>query len=342
MIGIGDGRLLVKVARLYYDQDLTQAEIAERLRLTRQKVQRMLRQARESGIVQIKINPVFGTCSHLERALEDQFQLAEAVVVETTAYDNQAVVAREIGAGAAAYLLRVVRSNDKIVISWGNSLLGMVHALPYPGRTQACGIQVIQGLGGLGDPNHEIHATQLVRRAAGALNAQAILLPAPAVVGSGAAREAFASDRYVRQVLEKGRAADLAFVGIGSSAAETILVPEFWNIMTPGTLSELKKRGAVGSINLRYFDEHGRTTRSELDSCVIGLTLEELKKIYRVVAIAGGSAKLRAIRAALNGRLVNVLVTDHLTAQALLETKDRVFERGLHGNGPPLNAGTAP
>ncbi|MBI3681019.1 MAG: sugar-binding transcriptional regulator [Acidobacteria bacterium] len=323
-MSLDNSRLLVKVARLYYDQNLTQAEIAERLRLSRQKIQRMLSQALDSRVVQISIHPVLGTYSHLERVLEERFQLAEALVIETTAYDNQAVVAREIGAGAAAYLLRVVRPNDKIVISWGNSLLGMVNALPYPSRTHADGIQVIQGLGGLGDPNHEIHATQLVRRAAGVLNADAILLPAPAVAGSRAARKALESDRYVRQVLEKARGADLAFVGIGSSSAETILVPEFWNIMTPATLAELEGRGAVGSINLRYFDERGQTVPSELNSCVIGLTLEELKKIYRVVVIAGGRAKLKAIAAALRAGLVNVLVTDHLTAQELAKTEGRV------------------
>src|ERR1700728_4796869 len=122
-------RLLVKAARLYYEQDMTQAQISEKLRLSRQKVQRILDQAREDGIVSIAIHPIMGTFDDLERALESRFGLSEALVVEASSPNSQNTIAREVGAGAAEYLLRVFRPADKIVMSWGNSLLGMVNAL---------------------------------------------------------------------------------------------------------------------------------------------------------------------------------------------------------------------
>jgi DNA-binding transcriptional regulator LsrR (DeoR family) len=84
-------------------------------------------------------------------------------------------------------------------------------------------------------------------------------------------------------------------------------------------LPNLLKKGAVGSINLSYFDKDGNLVRSELNDRIIGLTLDELKKLPRIVGVAGGSAKVNAIYAALQAKLVNVLVTDHLTAKALLE-----------------------
>ncbi len=321
-------RLLVKVARLYYEEDLTQAEISIRLRMSRQKVQRILGQSREDGIVQIAIAPITGIFSDLEKALEASFGLTEALVVESAAYDNQVAIAKEVGAAAAEYLIRISHPGDKIVMSWGNSLLGMVNALTSSTRLDVSGMSVIQGLGGLGDLNHEIHATQLVRRAASALNAQAVLLPAPAVAASPAARDAFYKDPYVVQVLNRARAADLAFVGIGSCSAESIAVPEFWRAMTSITLRDLMHRGAVGSINLRYFDASGKKIASELDKAVIGLTLEELKNIPHVVGVAGGSAKLKPIRAALDAKLINVLVTDHVTAQELLKMKDESLANG--------------
>ena len=317
-------RVMVKAARLYYDDGLTQAEIAERLRLSRQRVQRLLHQAHADGIVQISVNPLVGVFSDLERALEAEFGLAEAIVVETTASaasDGQVTAAREVGAGAAEYLLRVVRPKDRILISWGNSVLGMVNVLSRPRHIEVDELTVIQGLGGLGDPNDSMHATQLVKRAAYALSAQAVLLPAPAVAGTLEARDALCRDPYVARTLEMARAADLAFIGIGSLRSESILLPEFWKIMTPSILSELKKGGAVGSTNLRYFDERGRRVRSRFDDCVIGLTLDEIRKIPRVVGLAGGSTKLPAIRAALEGELLDVLVTDHLTAQQLLKER---------------------
>jgi DNA-binding transcriptional regulator LsrR (DeoR family) len=318
-VDIQQKRVLVKAARLYYEQDLTQAEISVRLRLSRQKVQRLLRQAQEQGIVHVAIQPITGIFSELERELERRFYLSEAVIVETTNYHDQGNVAREVGAAAAEYLIRLLRPSDNVVISWGNSLLGMVNALNSLTPGPLPNVKLIQGLGGLGDPNNDIHATELVRRASRALGCQLALLPAPCVAATVAARDAFYGDNYVAQVLSLARSADLAFVGIGSSSAESIMVPEFWSVMTPGTLRDLMAHGAVGSINLRYFDSNGNQIPSELDKRLIGLTLAELKKIDRVVAVAGGGAKLRAIHAALRAKLINVLVTDQVTCQELLK-----------------------
>lgn len=324
---LSDARIMVKAARLHYDEGLTQAEIAVRLRISRQKVQRILHQAHTEGIVHITISPLVGVFSDLERALETEFGLVEAIVVETTASradSAQVTAAREVGAGAAEYLLRVVRPKDRILISWGNSILGMVNALSRPRHIPVDGLTVIQGLGGLGDPNDAIHATQLAKRAAYTLKARPVLLPAPAVAGTPEARDAFYRDPYVARILKMACTADLAFIGIGSLQSESILLPAFWKIMTAPILSEIRAGGAAGSTNLRYFDAQGRRVASRFDDCVIGLTLEQIQKIPRVIGLAGGSTKLPAIRAALEGNLLDVLVTDHLTAQQLLRQRKSI------------------
>jgi DNA-binding transcriptional regulator LsrR (DeoR family) len=312
-------RLLVKAARLYYEQDLTQMQISKRLGLSRQKTQRLLQQARESGIVQINIRPVMGIFAELEGRLEERFGLREAVVVETTAYEDHPTVAREVGAGAAEYILRVVQPDDSLVISWGESLLGMVNALSASARGKELeGVSVIQGLGGMVDPNNEVHSADLTRRLARALNGQAFLLPAPGVAGSRRARDAFLNDPHLHQALQRARKANLAIMGIGAPRPESILVRE-GKIVKWGELSALRVKGAVGDINLRYFDARGKRVASELDDRVIGLTLDEIQQIGHVVGVAGGSAKQDAIRAALEGKWIDVLVTDHMTAKRLVE-----------------------
>jgi DNA-binding transcriptional regulator LsrR (DeoR family) len=311
-------RLLVKLARLYYEQELTQDEIADRLRLSRQKVQRLVRQAREKGIVQIVIRPMTGTLCDLERDLEDRYQLREVVIVETADYNNQSLVAREIGVAAADYLKRVVRSHYKIVISWGETLLAMVNALSAGPAIEVEGTMVIQGLGGLADPNEDVHAADLTRRLAKALRAQAFLLPAPAIAASHAARKAFCSDPYIDALLQKARAANVMLLGIGAPRRDSLLVRK-GSIVSWSKLAALIKRGAVGDINLHYFDAQGRRIVSELDERVIGLSFEEITEIELVVGVAGGAAKHDAIRAALTGKLVDVLVTDHVTAQNLVK-----------------------
>ncbi len=314
-------RLLVKAARLYYENGLNQRVIAQRLSLSRQTVQRILREARDQAVVQILINPIIGIFSDLERSLEERFGLAEAIVVETTTsvnHESQGTIARELGAGAAEYLRRAIRPHDKIVISVGNSLLGMVNALPHASHLDANDLKVIQGVGGLGDPRQETYALQLVTRLSQALNAEPVLLAAPAVAGTRAARDSFLRDPHVARTLDLARTADMIFVGIGPSRSASVVVQDFWRVMQPSALDELQAHGAIGSINLRYFDADGRSFLSEFDERIIGLTLDEIKGIRRVAGVAGGFSKREAIRAALSGKLVNVLITDHITAQYLL------------------------
>jgi DNA-binding transcriptional regulator LsrR (DeoR family) len=321
MNGIDHQRMLVKTAQLYYEQELTQAQISQRLGLSRQKVQRLLQEAREQGIVRINIQPVMGVFTSLEQKLERRFGLDEAVVVETTAYEEQAVVMREIGAGAFEYLLRVLRPNDVIVVSWGGSLLGMVDALQARGGVDDVEeLTVVQGLGGLGDPTRSTHAADLTRRLAQMLGGRALLLPAPGVAGSLESRKAYAGDPFVAQALAQGAAANLAFMGIGAPRPDSILCRE-GTIVSWSEMSVLEEQGAVGDINLRYFDRLGQRVASDLDERVIGLTLDEIRQIDRVVGVAGGAAKFEAIRAALQGKLINVLVTDHMSGRRLLDGK---------------------
>jgi len=311
-------RLLVKVARLYYEQELTQSQISKLLRLSRQKVQRLLQEARQDGVVQISIRPVMGIFSDLERALEQTCGLREAIVVETTAYSDHDVVTREIGVAAAEYLLRVIQPNDTITISWGSTLLGMVNALYASiARGDSEQVTVVQGLGGLGDPTNEVHAADLTRRLARILGGQAVLMPAPGAAGTLAAKEALMADPNVQQTLEQASQANLAIMGIGAPRPDSVLI-QHGSIIQWEELADLQQQGAVGDINLRYFDGDGQPIDSDFDRRIIGLTLEDIQQIETVVGIAGGEAKFSAIEGAICGRLMDVLVTDDVTARRLL------------------------
>ena len=181
------------------------------------------------------------------------------------------------------------------------------------------GVLVIQGLGAVVDPSRDTHSSELARRMAHFLGGRAIPLPAPGIAGNRAARNAFLRDDHIGKVLQAARTADIAFVGIGAPRQESILVRE-GSIVKWEELEALKARGAVGDLNLRYFDAQGHEISSELDDRVVGLSLEDFRRIPHVVGLAGGADKLEAIRGALQGKLVDVLVTDHVTAQRLLES----------------------
>lgn len=314
---VDERRLLVKISRLYYEQDMTQTEIGKRLRISRQKVQRMLQRARNEEIVRTWIQPITGIYSDLEEKLADRFGLREALVVETIAYDDQRVVSQELGSGAAEYLVRVIESGDKIVISnWSRAIAGMVDALRFSSLKKCEDVTVIQGLSELTYSLTASGPSDLTRGLAKALCGRALLIPAPGVASSSMAHDVFCSDPIVAHVLEQARAADMAFMGIGAVMPEP--APPWGDIVSDHWLPDLRERGAVGEINLRYYDALGQLVNSDLDERLVGVTLDEIAQIPLTVCVAGGEGKLDAIRGALSGSLIDVIITDHVTAQTLL------------------------
>jgi DNA-binding transcriptional regulator LsrR (DeoR family) len=192
----------------------------------------------------------------------------------------------------------------------------MVDAMqPFPKQFEA---EVIQILGGAGNPGAAHHAMQLVRRLSNLVHGPAHLLPAPGVTGSPEAQRAFLEDAFVKQVLARFSSVSIALVGIGSIDPSQLLSLS-GNVFSPEELNRLRKEGAVGDILLRFFDEKGNAIKTSLDDRVIGMQLEQLPTLKRSVGIAGGARKLEAIRGALLGRLINVLITDRRTAERLLK-----------------------
>ena len=310
-----DLRLLLKVSRLYYEADLTEQAIADRLHLSRSKVSRLLKQARAEGVVQIRTIAPPGTFPDIEAALESRFGLAEAVVVESVAPNVQEAVTRDIGDAAARYLQGTIRDGDVLGVSWGSALRAFVYALP---PQPATGVRVVQLIGGLGPPTAETHAADLCRRLASALSADLTLLPTPGVMRSVESREALLSDAHVRTALAAIPTVNLAFVGIGApTPASAVMRDE--SITDEAARADLLGRGAVGDIALRFFSEDGQPIICDLDDRVIGVTLGQLKVIERVVGVAGGPDKTAAIRGSLRGGYLDVLITDQMTAARLLE-----------------------
>lgn len=310
-----DYRLLLKVSKLYYEKQLTQQEISERLKLSRPKVSRLLKQAEEVGVVKINIIPQPGIHTDLEDALENKYGLKEAVVVDVSEPATQIAVSREVGVAAADYFSRAVNDPCIIGISWGTTLRAMVDAV----HAMDChNSQVVQLIGGLGMPESEAHATYILRRLVAQIGSKLSILNVPGIVDNIGVKKAVLSDSHVRELFEMFAKIDIAFVGIGVPTPESVVMRD-GTILTKDQMEMLMEKGAVGDICLRYFDDDGKSIQSDVDARVIGITLDELKKIDRVVGITGGPQKEKVIRAALIGKLINVLITDQQSAKKLIE-----------------------
>lgn len=325
MSRIGELRLMTRVARMYYERNMRQSEIAHQLGLSQATISRLFNKAREAGIVCISIRPPQGVYTELEEKLIDVYHLRDAIVVDATRDNDEELIHRELGIAAAHYVESMIKKDEVIGISsWSSTLLALVDALhQLPDKS---GVKVVQILGGVGNPSAEVHATRLTSRFADLVKGEAIFLPAPGVVGSEAAREVLLNDQYVREAFRLFDEVTMALVGIGSVKPSTLLA-DSGNIFSDEELEVLGHAGAVGDVLLRFFDANGDPVDTILNQRVVSMSLDQLKNVDKAIGVAGGKRKYPAILGVLRGQWINVLITDRKTAeQLLLEGNNIVLE----------------
>ena len=310
-----NARLMTKVARLYHEQGLSQPSISSRLHISQSRVSRLLTKATEVGIVRTTVVNTAGVYAELEDELEKKYSISEIVIVDTT--DSEEQILKSLGSAAAHYLESTLTGGDKIGISsWSSSLLSTVEAMRP--KVSKVADEVVQVIGGVGESNAQAHAVRLAGRLAEVTGARVSYLPAPGLVNSPEAARALFANQNISSVLKSIEGLTLLLVGIGSIEPSKLL-KESGNSLSEKERKDLTRLGAVGDVCMRYFDEEGKSLKTNLDKRIIGIQADQLKKISRRVAVAGGSRKFRAIKAALDGGWVNVLITDYKTAKKLAE-----------------------
>ena len=310
-----NARLMTKVARLYHEQGLSQPNISSRLHISQSRVSRLLSKATEVGIVRTTVVNTAGVYAELEDELEKKYAVSEIVIVDTA--DSEEQILKSLGSAAAHYLESTLTGGDKIGISsWSSSLLSTVEAMRP--KVSKVADEVVQVIGGVGESNAQAHAVRLAGRLAEVTGARVSYLPAPGLVSTPEAARALFANQNISSVLNSVEELTLLLVGIGSIEPSKLL-KESGNSLSEKERKELAKLGAVGDVCMRFFDENGKSLKTNLDKRVIGISADQLRKISRRVAVAGGARKNKAIRAALEGGWVNVLITDHKTAKKLAE-----------------------
>ncbi len=310
-----NARLMTKVARLYHEQGLSQPNISSRLHISQSRVSRLLSKATEVGIVRTTVVNTAGVYSELEDLLEKKYAVSEIVIVDTAEGEEQLL--KGLGSAAAHYLESTLTGGDRIGISsWSASLLSTVEAMRP--KVSKVADEVVQVIGGVGESNAQAFAVRLVGRLSEVTGARVSYLPAPGLVNTPEAARALFANQNIADVLKSVNDLTLLLVGIGSIEPSKLL-KESGNSLSEKERKELAKLGAVGDVCMRYFDENGKGLKTNLDKRIIGIQADQLKKIPRRVAVAGGTRKFKAIKAALEGGWVNVLITDYKSAKKLAE-----------------------
>lgn len=307
-------RLLVKIATLYFVEGMKQSEIAGLLHLSQSFVSRAITRCQKEGVVKISVIQPANIFLSLEQALEKKYGIRQAIVVDVDESAPATQIKHAIGSAAAHYVETRLRPNDLVGISsWSSTIRAMVDDL-HPQSIKARG--VIQLLGGVG-PNGNVQATILTQNLAAQLDCPAWLLPSQSIEHSVEERAKLVASDDVAEVVKKFAEVDVAILGIGELEPSQLL-KNSGNYYGEAMLKTLAERGAVGDICLHYFNAQGEPVLSKEEDPVIGMELSQVRDCPHVVALAGGNDKANAIRGALNGGYIDVLITDYPTARQLL------------------------
>jgi DNA-binding transcriptional regulator LsrR (DeoR family) len=311
----GQLRLITKVARMYHERGIRQTDIADTLHISQARVSRLLKRAAELGIVRTVVAVAPGVHTEVEEALEEKYGLAEAVVVDVEGSNDDIIAA--LGSAGATYLEATLTGRERIGISsWSQTLLAAVdrmRPLRVPGAES-----VVQLMGGVGNSSVQTQGNRLLTEFARLVGATATFVPAPALVGGRTVRESLLNDPAMDSVAKEWSRLTMALEGIGSLPPSPLLRAS-GNAADLADQDRLHAAGAVGDICLRFFDSAGNLVPSDLDDRVVGIDADTLRKIPRRIGIAGGESKHQAIHAAVVGGWINVLLTDTVTAAALLQ-----------------------
>jgi deoxyribonucleoside regulator len=322
-------RLLAKVATLYYKGQLSQAEVADRLGLSRQSVGRLIQRAHETGVVRIEIQSPLARETELEAALEEKFKLVEAVVVSPAASTDDALRAA-IGEGAAEFLQRRLKADDILGVVSGSTTINEVAAHLRP--THVPNLTVV-GLTGSMPPRSPVatHAESIVHRYAKALGGKPIMLAAPSFVDNAKIQKALLSDSNIASVLKLGDEANIALFGVGVLSRQSTQYRE--GLVEYDWLRKVTQQGGVGEASGYAYDIEGRLCSPDLNARTIALELTKMRNKPISAAIAGGAHKLDAIWGVLQGKYCNVLITDDETARALLNRASRTSNTATKKRG---------
>lgn len=308
-------RFLAQVAWAYHVEGLTQEQVAEKLKVTRLRVNKALSEARKNGLVRITLNTSFSACPELEEKLCAEFGLAEAYVAPspTRPEDLQMIVGAALGQMLSSKLAD--KKVKRFGLSWGNTLN---LATRFVASFHRHDLEIISVMGGL-TRGSDFNSFEITTRLADLLGAQHSYFPAPLYAGSRQSRDTIMKLDVFNEVLAKIRKIDGMAVACSDISPRSLLVRD--GLPHDIKTGDLIKAGAVGDVLGTIIDKNGNPIDHSINERVVGIGLEDMRKIPNTILAAGGSYKIPVINAVLRKGLAKVVVTDEASAISLLSLK---------------------
>ncbi|BDZ32158.1 sugar-binding transcriptional regulator [Lactiplantibacillus sp. WILCCON 0030] len=302
----------LKVCHLYYEDGLSQGEIAAKLLISRPTISRLLQFARDQGLLKIEIMDPLKDLDVLAKQLENKYHLKKVILIFDATNDLEAINPK-IGAAAADYLDTIVKDQDSIGISWGETLESVANHL-HPSK--ANNVSVVQLKGSVSGSEMNNFANDIINKFSNAFKTDAINLPLPVIFDNATTKKVVMQDRFIKAIIQAGIKANIALFTSGTVRDDAML----FNLgyLTQAEISRLQSQ-AVGDVVSRFITATGEIANTDIDDRTVGIPLSALRDKEYSILISGSSRKVASIRGALLGGYANVLITDSQTAAALLD-----------------------
>lgn len=305
---------LADIAEWYYVDGLNQSEIARKIGVDRSMVSRLLAEARQQNIVEIRIRRPISANQELEDQLEARFNLLDAHVLINSGAEYTQLL-KQLGIAGVNILKKFIKPGIVLGLSWGTAVSAVVDAFE---QTRPISIKIVQLVGAMGSQNRVYDGHGLVQRLASAMGCEGYFLNAPFIVEDPEIASALLGNQNVAEAISLAQKCDVAVVGIGSTE------PEYSSFYQAGyvplaDLKELRDFGMVGDVCGRHFNHQGESPDLDFHNRIITIAEEAFKQIPTRIGVAGGIGKAEAILGALRGNFINVLVTDDEAARCILD-----------------------
>lgn len=294
--------LTIKAAWYYYVEKMTQQKISEHLGISRMRVIKLLEKARHTGVIQFKIREGSAGRMELEQRLIKDFGLKDAFVIPSPP-DTQEIN-QSIAKAAAMYISDRLPENGTINIGYGETPSAILNNLATMTETTVSCVSLTGGVN-----------CYLPNAQSNIFNAKLFLIPSPLLTSSKEVSAAIRKEEYVIEISRMARLSTLTVVGIGGMGDNATIIKS--NILSKNDFMYLRMQGAVGDVLCHFIDANGQPVNADIENRLISTPLENLKELENVIGAAGGKDKVESIRAVLNGRYIDILITDENTAAGL-------------------------
>lgn len=310
-MGIRDD-LLVKIAILYYEAQMTQTRIAEELGLSRPTIASMLKEAKEKGIVQIHIQKSTMNIPNQQKFLCEKYNLQSVIISEE--FGSTALRKHSVGYLCAKFLEERMMQYNSIGLGWGTTVYEYVQAASFSAFDH---LEIVPLMGGIGINDIAYHSNHLAFQLAEKYNCHVHYFYAPALAENNKVYDLFKSTQLVQEIQTKAKQTDIAIIGVGNPSESATY--RRLGYITQEENEEIKNQGAIGDILGSFFDEDGNVVNTSVSNRMIGLTLEDIEMMNEVLLFGVGKEKAISFRALLKKGIADYLIIDKEIADLLIE-----------------------